>query len=70
MEFSPFMLCMKVENEIISRKTGWILCTPNVSLSHTTLILIIIRIEMNYKDSKTLPHNTSVFVGLELKIFN
>ena len=39
-------------------------------LSHTTLRLIFIRVMMDHKDGKDLPHNTAAVSRLELKTFD
>ena len=46
---------------------GGSLHTWKVYLSHTTHRLIIIRVGRNYKGNKALPHNTIVFLKLEVE---
>ena len=36
-------------------------------LNHTILRLILIRVKINYKDGKSLPHNTIGLLELELE---
>ena len=41
--------------------------TRKTPLSHTTLKLILIRVEMDHKGGKALLHNTAAFPRLELE---
>ena len=41
--------------------------TRKAHLSHTIPKLILIRVGMDHKDGKIIPHNTTVFPKLELK---